>query len=377
MATHAAASSGSKSSPRSADSAARPAAGMVGTPEYHTAPLSPTQEAAVLFSADHANACQQLLKEQLKDPVGKNNKQAWLMLFDLYQTAQNRAEFDSLSMLFTVRFEQSPPMWNEASDAGADVRRNQSRENKDFFALKPGPMGELAGTIEKFLDFTEDMGSVRVDFGKIPAITAEESAMLAAALVRLRKKKTPMWFNGTASLEKVLRIAFNEANEAARSYWVLLFELLILEGRNESFEELGLEYAVAFEISPPIWEVYVNTVSAAAAKASAPMSSGAKAAAAAEELLSGFSLKGVISSASQAQFAELTNYAASHAEVVVDMSKVLRIEFSSAAIFYDVVKAIQLAGKRVILANLNELNAALIEAFGFNRHAILLRKKSI
>jgi anti-anti-sigma regulatory factor len=376
MATSAAASSGPKSS-RSADSAARPSAGMVGTPEYHTTPLPPTQEAAVLFSGDHANACLALLKEQLKDPVGKNNKQAWLMLFDLYQTALNRAEFDSLSMMFTVRFEQSPPAWNEASDAGTDVRRNQSRENKDFFAIKPGPMGELAGAIEHFLDFTEDKGSVRVDFGKIPSITAEEAGMLAAALQRLRKKKTPMWFNGTAALEKVLRIAFNEANEAARSYWVLLFELLILEGRNEAFEELGLEYAVAFEMSPPIWEVYVNTVSASAAKAGAPLSAGAKAAAAAEELLSGFSLKGVISASSQGQFAELTNYAASHAEVVVDMSKVLRIDFSSAAIFYDVVKAIQLAGKRVILANLNELNAALIEAFGFNRHAILLRKKSI
>jgi anti-anti-sigma regulatory factor len=350
---------------------------MVGTPEYHTTPLPPTQEAAVLFSADQANACLALLKEQLKDPVGKNNKQAWQMLFDLYQTAQNRAEFDSLSMLYTVRFEQSPPAWNEASDSGVDVRRNQSRENKDFFALKPGPLGELAGEIGKFLDFTEEKGSVRVDFGKIASVTSEEAGLLAAALQRLRKKRTPMWFNGTAALEKVLRIAFNEANEAARNYWVLLFELLILEGRSEAFEELGLEYAVAFEISPPNWEVYVNTVSAAAAKANAPLTSGAKAAAAAEELLSGFSLKGVISMASQGQFAELTNYAASHAEVVVDMSKVLRIDFSSTAVFYDVVKAIQLAGKRVILANLNELNASLIEAFGFNRHAILLRKKSI
>ena len=41
-----------------------------------------------------------------------------------------------------------------------------------------------------------------------------------------------------------------------------------------------------------------------------------------------------------------------------------------------VVKAIQLAGKRVILANLNELNAALLEAMGVNRYAILVRRKS-
>ena len=40
------------------------------------------------------------------------------------------------------------------------------------------------------------------------------------------------------------------------------------------------------------------------------------------------------------------------------------------------MEAIQLAGKRVILANLNELNAALLEALGVNRYAILVRRKS-
>ena len=93
-------------------------------------------------------------------------------------------------------------------------------------------------------------------------------------------------------------------------------------------------------------------------------------------LAEGFELKGVISAASANQFAELNAYAATRAEVAVDMSKVLRIEFSYASAFFDVVKAIQLAGKRVILANLSELSAALLEAMGVNRYAILVRRKS-
>ena len=52
------------------------------------------------------------------------------------------------------------------------------------------------------------------------------------------------------------------------------------------------------------------------------------------------------------------------------------IEFNYASAFFDVVKAIQLAGKRVILANLSELSAALLEAMGVNRYAILVRRKS-
>ena len=57
------------------------------------------------------------------------------------------------------------------------------------------------------------------------------------------------------------------------------------------------------------------------------------------------------------------------------MAKVLRIEFAYTAAFFDAVKAIQLAGKRVILTELNETNAALLEALGVNRYAILVRRK--
>jgi anti-anti-sigma regulatory factor len=184
-----------------------------------------------------------------------------------------------------------------------------------------------------------------------------------------------MWFNNVEVLEKVLRTAFNEpASDAIRSFWTLLFELYILQGRQDPFEELGLEFAVAFEMSPPIWEVYVNTVSATAPAQSAaavpppaPPQRGPQ---------PGFAFKGVISLSSQNQFADLAAHAANGTEIVVDMSKVLRIDFAAGAQFFEVVKAIQLAGKRVILSNLSELNAALLEAFGFNRHAILIRRKA-
>src|SRR6187399_746160 len=120
--------------------AARPAArptGRVGTEEYHSAPLPTAQEAAVLYAADHATAATELLRAEIKDAMGRNNKQAWLMLFDLYQIAANRAEFDSLSLLFTVKFEQSPPAWIEHVGETSDPRRAQSRERKDFYSFKP------------------------------------------------------------------------------------------------------------------------------------------------------------------------------------------------------------------------------------------------
>ena len=349
---------------------ARPA-GRLGSEEFNSGSLPTAQEAAVLYAANHADAAASILKAEIKDAVGRNNKQAWLMLFDLYQVAQNRQEFDSLSMLFTVKFEQSPPVWAEGGEgAAADPRRTQSRERKDFFALKPSANGDLAGEIEKFRAFAEAQGTVRLDVGKVNALTPEEALLLASALVQLRKKKLPMWFNNVEALEKALRDTFNEKTEQ-KSYWLLLFELLILQGRMEDFEALGLEFAVAFEMSPPNWEVYVNSIAADATKG-AP---GAKPAAGASAPEAGYALKGVLSTASANQIAELNNYASARTEVAVDMGKVMRIEFNFTAAFFDTVKAIQLAGKRVILTNLNELNAALLEAMGVNRYAILVRRR--
>jgi anti-anti-sigma regulatory factor len=356
---------------------ARPS-GRLGSEEFHSALLPTAQEAAVLYAANAAEAATALLRQEIKDPVGRNNKQAWLMLFDLHQMAQNRTEFDSLSMLFTVKFEQSPPAWADNGDGASDPRRVQGRERKDYFALKPSPAGDLAGEIDKFIAFAESQGTVRLDVSKITALTAEEAALFLAALRKLRKKPLPMWFNHFDSLETVLRAAYNEkSTEAQKPFWELLFELHILQGKESEFEELGLEYAVAFEMSPPIWETYVNSVSEAAAKANVPAAKpAARAPGAPPAPEAGHEMKGVISAASANQVADLNAYAAARTEVVVDMGKVLRVEFGFTSAFFDVIKAIQLAGKRVILTNLNELNAALLEALGVNRYAILVRRKS-
>ena len=348
------------------------APGRQGTDEFNASTLPAAQEAAVLYAASHAGAATQILKVEIKDVQGRNNKQSWLMLFDLYQVQPSRQEFDALSMLFTVKFEQSPPAWIDSTDAAFDPRRAQSRDRKDFYSLKPAADGTIAAEIDAFTAFAESQGTVRLDLGKVVAVTPEEATLFTNALLKLRRKQMPMWFNNLDAFEKILRLALNEgATEMQRPYWLLLFELHILQGKMEEFEELGLEYAVAFEQSPPSWEPYVNTVAAAAARLAIPAP-----AAATNAPESGFALKGVLSTASAQQMAELNAYAAGRSEVVLDMGKELRVDYPYTSTFFDVVKAIQLAGKRVILNNLNELNAALLEALGVNRYAILVRRKS-
>lgn len=331
-------------------------------------------EAAILYAADCYEASQETLKDHLKTSDGKNSIRAWLMLFDLYQLTYNRTEFDSLSMLFTVKFERSPPVWIDDAD-NSDPRRKEKRERKDFFLLNPGAEGALLEEIDKFEIFTKKMGSCRVEFSKIQSILVEEAELLSIVFQRLRRNKIPIWFNNFNEFAALLKKQINDAASlpinASQGYWSLLFELYILDGKLDEYEELGLEFAIAFEMSPPAWEVVVRPTGASDSAAPA-----APSAANNQKESVGFPLKGVVNTASKEMLQQLSIYASTKQEVVIDMSGLLRIDFNAIGVFFEVIRAIHLSQKRVILSNLNELVSALLEVFGMTKHAILMRKKA-
>ena len=88
-------------------------------------------------------------------------------------------------------------------------------------------------------------------------------------------------------------------------------------------------------------------------------------------------LPGVINVGSKETLHQLTIYASTTQEVIVDMGSLLRIDFNAVGGFFETIRAIHLTQKRVILANLNELVAGLLEVFGMTKHAILMRKKAV
>jgi anti-anti-sigma regulatory factor len=330
----------------------------------------PLYEAAVLYSGNFHDAAAEVLREYLREPAGKNNLRAWLMLFDFYQLTHNHKEFDALSMLFTVKFERSPPVWAEFDESG-DPQRKEKRELKDFFQMKPGSDGALLSEIDRFEAFAKDMGSARIDFSKVKSILAEEAELFAIVLQRIRKARIPLWFNGLGEFAALLKKCINESGvETSQGYWKLMFELYILDGKLSEYEDLGLEYAVAFEMSPPAWETVTRPTSAAENALQAGGSEDQQPGAA------GFQMKGVLSHNSTEMLSQLAVYAASRQEVVIDMGRLLRIDFTATGLFFEAIRAIHLAQKRVILSNLNEMVAGLLEVFAANKHAILMRKKA-
>ena len=345
------------------------------SPEANSFPV--IYEAAILYAADHYDAARETLKEHMRTEEGKSSIRTWLMLFDLFQLTHNRREFDALSMVFSVQFERSPPAWT-AETGNSDPRRKEKRERKDLFLMTADANGALLAEIDRLEVFAREMGTCRVEFNKVKAILAEEAELFSIVFQRLRRAKIPLWFNGLDEFSLLLKASINEASSAplaaCQGWWSLLLELTILDGRMEEYEELGLQYAVAFEMSPPPWEVVVRPTGS---DDSVPASDKAAPIGVTTSPQLGFSLSGVVGQNSKEMLQQLAVFAASKQEVLIDMSGLLRIDFAVAGQFFESIRAIQLAQKRVILSNLNELVAALLEVFGMSKHAILMRKKFV
>lgn len=332
--------------------------------EVKTLPLM--QEAALLYAADHVDAAHAMLREALQDKSGAA-AHLWLMLLDLCQLRGQQKEFEDLAMKYVVKFERSPPPWNSVFSQ-PDGRRKEKRESSDFFALnRVGESGSLVPEIKKLAEFAKKQGSVRIDVGRLKKIAPDEAGVLAEELIRLRKQGGQARFNGVENLIDLLKEAIRTNSTAEyRACWVLLFELYQRQGMQNEFEELGLEYAVGFEMSPPSWEMLPGA-------AASPEAGSAEEE---ESVVNDFPMRGVISNSSGDQLQQLRNYAAGRDEAHVNMAGVQRIEFDAIGAFMDVLSGLSHAGKKVILIDVNEMLFPLLEACGANRYAVILRRKA-
>jgi ABC-type transporter Mla MlaB component len=155
--------------------------------------------------------------------------------------------------------------------------------------------------------------------------------------------------NHAAAAEELLHARIEREGRANHEAWIMLLEILHLSGKRAAFDDLSRRYAGMYGFPAPAWGF--------PARVDAPGT---------------FELEGTIGTA--AQIAGLGPHARGLKTVAIDMSQVARIEFGFTGIFCEALRHLQQGGRRVILANIAELHASLLEAFGETDHLVLLRR---
>ena len=195
------------------------------------------------------------------------------------------------------------------------------------------------------------------------------------ALQGLRKSGIKIQYIGATHVIGLLNAAMKAGiGEDAQYHWLLALEFDQLLGKQDSFEELAIDYAVTFEVSPPSWEPLVGQ-----AEMEEPVEAPVETAIQASERLQvsdAFMMTGVISGNSEQVLKALLEYASKKQDVHIDMSQVLRVDFICVGNFLNALIQLSTTGKQIFIREPNELIHALFSVMGIDQFATFLKKKS-
>ena len=334
-----------------------------------TADLAPIiEEAAVLFANGQVDeALTKLEKSVREEDLGPSELQCWLMLFDLYLHRAMQAEFEALALEFVVKFERSPPAWmdKEREPRSSAASPTIATGGTGYFAFSV-PLSAASGPeFEKLRSLVHKLQTVRVDFTKLQGIDAAGAATLRDMLVELRFSGKEIVLTGEAQLIRLLEEMCQPGKvETDGAVWALLFETCRWFGLQEKFEDSAVNYAVTFEVSPPSWET-------PAAGSRKPTQGGAGGDSFPQALM----LSGEITGAGEALAKQLNEWAAVNSMLVIDLSKVKRVDFVSAGLMLNVISRLHNGGTTIQIRGANELIVALFQVMGVGNTATMVRHK--
>lgn len=304
------------------------------------------EESAILYASGQAAAAEALLRESLPT-LGHAERLPWWMLFDLYQADGREEAFESVAIDYASHFETSPPTWSPlpATPVPGAVRPAPGVATVETFDAVLD--ANVAPRLRRVLESTAPL--VRLDFGKVRSIDADGATAVLAALQNLRKSERELVLAGVdkllALLGPTLQIGVRQPNQAP---WLLLLELLLLTNREKEFEESAMDYCVTYEVSPPQFEAPRRVSTAAPAPS----------------LGDRFMLPSVVNGQDNSLLAAIDAYAEDRELLLLDCSRLARIDYAGAGALLGRLDALAAAGQSVELRELNHLSAVLLRLLG-------------
>jgi ABC-type transporter Mla MlaB component len=313
------------------------------------------EEAAVLYANGKIGETATLLNRYLLDHRDNHDPLPWYMLFDLYEVSDQSAPFEDAAVDFAVKFERSPPTWTP---------RDKPKSN-----VQPAPLmtyGEKYGSLERvkqsrFFHDAEQAPYVRLDLSKTLAPDEETARAILNDILRLHEMKKPVELIGGPGFAVRLDAA-RQGGRLTETGWFLFLAVLQLLGKEEDFDNAAVDYAIAYEVSPPSYTP----------PRPLPKENGTSDILASPTPDTSFKLTGLIGPGCEGQFRDLKQYAQGRKQVEIDLSQVSRIDFSVVGLLLETLIGISGAGSKILFKEGNELVNTLLHIVGASQFAVVL-----
>ena len=330
--------------------------------EVETDPVdSEAEEAAVLFANSQDEAVCLALEQAARVHQSGAGERLWMMLFDFYKLKGRAAEFEALEIDFVRAFEKSPPVWRNKAKALA--------KTKEVAAESLLFQGDLtAGNKAAFEPIRQALAKnkkLRLDMSKVNCIDAEGCDGLLSLLQQARKDKREIELLGRETLGALVEARVEPGRAEGSECWLLMLELCQLQGQQEAFDEVAINYAVTFEVSPPSWEPKRVAAPEPVPKIVAESDNDP----AAEVYRISGDIKGL-------RFGDLAAYAELHDPVIIDCAELTRIDFVSAGVLLNVLTSVRGSGKQIVFRHPNHLVVELFRVVGLKAIAGIVFAKN-
>ena len=321
------------------------------------------ENAALQYANAQASQAREVLETGIvSDDDAKSSPLAWLALFDLLQRANDRVAFDQLALRYVVAFERSAPAWEDRVGCAPPGARPVAGGYVGLTGkLGAGHAPQISGMLASSLKQPQ----MRLDLGSITGADDAGAKLLASALAQLRRRQYPLALQHPEKIRRALEQSATQGRDAPEGYWVLLLELLQWQNDHTVFEDRAIEFAVAFEVSPPSWEPPPHTsVAAVEAEEAAPSAATPEAG----DLLV---WQGTLAGSSDPQLAKFIVFREGRHSIPIDMSAVDRIDFVCAGAFSNAIVRAESQRKGVQIIGASPIIRALLLLIGVSpRHFV-------
>ena len=323
------------------------------------------ENAALLYASGQAAGARTLLEQGVAgDHDTKQSSLAWLALFDLLQRAGDRAAYDALAIQYSVQFERSAPGW-EGREAAAGPK------GVGGYVVLTGQLGgESAAQLEGLRRAVQKrVAAARLDLSSITTFDDAGARLLAAALAEARKAALQLSIERMDKLKAALDTAVKNGRDGGEGAWLLSLELLQWMHDQATFDDRAIEYALAFEVSPPSWEpppLAIAPIEPAGER-------GPDAAGGGDADSVRFS--GVLAGNATAHASRIADFAHGRQVVIVDFTDVERVDFVGAGALLNAINRVEGTRKSVQVVGASPIIRALLLLIGLSpRHFV---KKSV
>lgn len=324
------------------------------------------ENAALLFASGQLLPARALLEQGVVgDAEAKSSPLAWLALFDLLQRASDRAAFDRCALQYVVQFERSPPGWED----GVKGPVAEPKAAAGGYAALSGKLTAASAAQIDALRRTLSKSAARLDLAQVAGFDEAGARLLADALADVRKHRYSLALQRAEKIRAALEILVRRGRDAGEGPWLLLLEFIQFEQKQEAFDDRAIEYAVAFEKSPPSWDPPVVPIGEAPVIDSADTSADGSVERTVGAHVEMIVWHGVMSGPSTQHMADIASYAGMHAVVPLDMSGVERIDFVCAGALFNVINRVETQRKAVQIVGASPIIRALLLLIGITpRH---------